>query len=185
VHDGVPFPLAFAVSKPKTRRKPGGVFQSKPQLAIALIQELYALGFRFSVVLADSRYGEHGEFTAARHRLGLQYVVTVRSNHPVWTGPGECKRYTRWHAFDPVFADGTSAPRCLRETVFGPRRSRQTQRFVHGTAGRWYAAVDTPLVRARPARSRLARLPPPPIDGALPHASGRLPDRCVCSIGTA
>jgi SRSO17 transposase len=143
VLDGVPFPLTFRVYKPKTRLKPGDVFTSKPQLAIDLIQELHALGLRFSVVLADSMYGESGEFTAALHRLGLQYVVAIRSNHPVWTGPGERKRYTRWRTFDRVFADGSSAPRFIREVVFGPRRPWQTQRFFQITTDTVHQPPET------------------------------------------
>ncbi len=34
----------------------------KPPLAVELIEELLALGFRFSVVLADSLYEERGPF---------------------------------------------------------------------------------------------------------------------------
>jgi SRSO17 transposase len=72
VLDTVTFPLAFRIYKPQRRLKPGDVYQSKPQLAVELIQELAAQGCRFSVVLADSRYGESGEFISALHRLGLQ-----------------------------------------------------------------------------------------------------------------
>jgi SRSO17 transposase len=54
VLDAVTFPLAFRLYKPKTRLKAGDVYQSKPHLAVELIQELQAAGFQFSVVLADS-----------------------------------------------------------------------------------------------------------------------------------
>jgi len=130
--DGTPFPLAFRVYKPKSRLKPGDVFKSKPQLAVELIQELQALGFRFSVVLADSMYGESWDFTHALHRLQLLYVVAIRSNHVVWLPPGEHKRYNRWHTFDRVFADGSSTPRFIREVVFG-RRKGYRQRFFQLT----------------------------------------------------
>ena len=92
VLDTVTFPLAFRLFKPRSRLKPGDVYKSKPQLAIELIQDLMALGFHFSVVLADSLYGESGEFISALHRLGLRYVVAIRSNHGVWTFPGERRR---------------------------------------------------------------------------------------------
>jgi SRSO17 transposase len=83
------------------------------------------MGFRFSVVLADSLYGETGEFTSALHRLhrlGLQYVVAIRSNHGVWLLPGQRVRQTRWRPFDRVFTDGSTEQRFLRETIFGARR---------------------------------------------------------------
>jgi SRSO17 transposase len=95
VLDTVTFPLAFRIYKPQRRLKPGDVYKSKPQLAVELIQELAAQGFHFSVVLADSLYGESYDFISALHRLGLQYVVAIRSHHIVWTFPGERVRQTR------------------------------------------------------------------------------------------
>jgi SRSO17 transposase len=53
--------------------------------------------------------------------LGLQYVVAVRSNHVVWTFPGERVRQTRWRPFARVFTDGTTEQRSICEFVFGQR----------------------------------------------------------------
>ncbi len=117
------FPLLFRVYKPQTRLKPGDVYQTKPQLAIELIEELVALGFRFSVVLADSLYGESGPFISALHRLGLRYVVALRSNHGVWMLPGQRIRQTRWRPFARVYTDGSSEQRFIRETIYGTRRA--------------------------------------------------------------
>lgn len=122
VLDTVTFPLAFRIYKPQRRLKPGDVYKSKPQLAVELIQELAVQGFHFSVVLADSLYGESGEFISALHRLGLQYVVAIRSNHGVWMFPGQRFRRTRWRPFARVFTDGSSEQRFIRELVFGQRR---------------------------------------------------------------
>ena len=72
VLDTVTFPLAFRLYKPRRRLQPGDVYKSKPQLAVELIQELAAQGLHFSVVLADSLYGESDDFISALHRLGLQ-----------------------------------------------------------------------------------------------------------------
>jgi SRSO17 transposase len=121
--DTTTFPLLFRIFKPASRLKPGDVYQTKPQLAIAIIEELLALGFRFSVVLADSLYGESGPFIAALHRLGLQYVVAIRSNHGVWMLPGQRIRQTRWRPFARVFTDGSSEQRFLRETIYGTRHA--------------------------------------------------------------
>ena len=115
------FPLLFRVYKPESRLKPGDVYQTKPQLAVELIEELLALGFHFSVVLADSLYGESGPFISALHRLGLQYVVAIRSNHGVWLGPGQRVRQTRWRPFERVFTDGSAEQRFIRETIYGAR----------------------------------------------------------------
>src|SRR5262249_49498159 len=116
------FPLLFRVFKPKGCLKAGDVYKTKPQLAIEIVEELLALGFRFSVVLADSLYGDSGPFTSALHRLGLSYVVAIRSDYGVWMLPGQRVRQTRWRSFARVFTDGTSQERFLRETVFGTRR---------------------------------------------------------------
>ena len=117
------FPLLFRLFKPQTRRKAGDVYQTKPQLAIEMIEELLALGFRCSVVLADSLYGDSGPFSSALHRLRLPYVVAIRSSHGVWLLPGQRVRRTRWRSFERVFTDGTSQERFIRETVFGTRRA--------------------------------------------------------------
>lgn len=42
---------------------------SQPQLAVELIHEVAAQGFRFSVVIPDSRYGEISGFTRTLHGL--------------------------------------------------------------------------------------------------------------------
>jgi SRSO17 transposase len=54
-----------------------------------------ALGFRMSVALADTLYGESSEFISALHRLHLPYVVAIRSKHGVWMLPGQRIRQTR------------------------------------------------------------------------------------------
>jgi SRSO17 transposase len=117
------FPLLFRLFKPAPRLKPGDVYQTKPQLAVEIIEELLALGFRFRVVLADSLYGESGPFIAALHRLHLQYVVALRSNHGVWMLPRQRIRQTRWRPFARVFTDGSSEQRFVRETIYGTRRA--------------------------------------------------------------
>lgn len=117
------FPLLFRVYKPESRLKPGDVYQTKPQLAVEIIEELLRLGFRVSVVLADSLYGESGPFLSALHRLGLTYVVAIRSNHGEWLGPGQRVRQTRWRPFERVFTDGSSEQRFIRETIYGAHRA--------------------------------------------------------------
>jgi SRSO17 transposase len=115
------FPLLCRLFKPQTRLKAGDVYKTKPQLAIEIIEELLALGFRFQVVLADSLYGDSGPFTSALHRLRLPYVVAIRSSHGVWMLPGERIHQTRWRPFARVFTDGSTEQRFLRETIFGHR----------------------------------------------------------------
>jgi SRSO17 transposase len=124
---------SWRIFKPESRLKAGDVYRTKPQLAIEMIEELLALGFRFSVVLADSLYGDSGPFISALHRLRLQYVVAIRSNHGVWMLPGQRIRRTRWRSFDRVFTDGTSQGRFIRETIFGTRQPAQPVRYYQIT----------------------------------------------------
>ena len=117
------FPLLFRVFKPQSRLQAGDVYKTKPQLAVEIVEKLVALGFEFSVVLADCLYGESPEFISALHRLKLQSVVAIRSNHAVWLLPGQRVRQTRFRPFERVFTDGTSQERFIRETIYGTRQA--------------------------------------------------------------
>ena len=119
--DQITFPLLFKVFKPRTRLKPGDSYKTKPALAVDIIKELQKWGFRFSVVLADSLYGESSDFVGALENLHLTYVVAIRSNHGVWLPPGQRLRYTNWRPFERVFSNGKQHTRFIREIVFGQR----------------------------------------------------------------
>jgi SRSO17 transposase len=123
VLDEITFPLIFAVFKPQKRLNQEDQYKTKPQIAIELIQTLTQQGFHFEVVLADSLYGESGEFIAALQRLELQFVVAIRENHGVLMPPGQRLRYTTWSKFDRVFANGETETRYIREIIFGQRRA--------------------------------------------------------------
>jgi len=73
------------------------------------------------VVLADSLYGESGDFISELEKLHLKYVVAIRSKHGVWLPPGQRVRYTNWRPFERVFSNGDSQTRYIREIVFGQR----------------------------------------------------------------
>jgi len=49
--------LCCLVYKPKERLKPEDSYRSKPEIAAGMMRDLKAMGFRFSLVLADSLYG--------------------------------------------------------------------------------------------------------------------------------
>jgi SRSO17 transposase len=117
------FPLLFRVFKPRERLKPGDGSQTKPQLAGEIVEDLLARGFHFSVVLAESLSGESPAFIGALHRLQLQDVVAIRSNHAVWLLPGQRVRQTRLRPCERVFPDGSSEQRFIRETVSGQRQA--------------------------------------------------------------
>ena len=123
VLDAITFPLGFAVFKPQKRLKQEDQYKTKPHIAIELIHTLKQQGFHFEVVLADSLYGESGDFIAALQKLDLQFVVAIRENHGVWMLPGQRLRYTTWSTFARVFSNGDTEPRYIREIIFGQRRA--------------------------------------------------------------
>jgi len=120
--DTITFPLLFSVYTPQFRLHPDDTFHTKPELAIEIIQQLQQQGFQFSLVLADSIYGESGPFISALERLHLHYIVGLRFNHGVWLPSGERIRYTRWRPFARIFTDGSQQPRSIREVIYGHRR---------------------------------------------------------------
>jgi Transposase DDE domain len=108
--------------KPKNRLKEGEKYKTKPQIAIEIIQELKALGFKIKLVLADSLYGESGDVIGCLEKLKLEFVVAIRSNHGVLMPPGSRKRYNRWKAYEQKLSHRQTETRYLREIIFGQRR---------------------------------------------------------------
>jgi SRSO17 transposase len=123
VVDGITYPLIFEIFKPKNRLKEGDKYKSKPQIAIEIIQELKALGFKIKLVLADSLYGESGAVINCLEKLQLEFIVAIRSNHGVLMPAGSRKRYNRWKAYQQELSGHKTETRYLREIIFGKRRS--------------------------------------------------------------
>jgi SRSO17 transposase len=123
---GMTVMLDFEVYKPKSRLKKGESECSKPQLAAQMLRELKNRGFKFSLVLADSLYGEsERNFIDCLEELELEYVLAIRSNHGVWMPAYQGIRYNKWRKFDRIFADGKKQLRYIREVIYGKRRQRQ------------------------------------------------------------
>jgi SRSO17 transposase len=119
--DHITFPLLFKVFKPRTRLQPGDTYKTKPELAVEIIRDLQQWGFRFEVVLADSLYGESGDFIGALEKRHLKDVLAIRSNHGVWLPPGQRVRHTNWRPFERVFSNGEQQTRYIQEIIFGQR----------------------------------------------------------------
>jgi SRSO17 transposase len=71
------------------RRKEVGIpeqvqFQTKPQIALAQIQQAVEDGIAQGVVLADEVYGSNRDFREGVAELKLSYALAVRSNTTVW-----------------------------------------------------------------------------------------------------
>jgi len=117
-------PLLFEVYKPKERLKPEDSYRSKPEIAAGMMRDLKAMGFRFSLVLADSLYGESGSgFVNVLYELKLDFAVAIRSNHAVWLPRKQTVRHNRWRKFERVFSDGKTELRYIREIIL--RRAQQ------------------------------------------------------------
>jgi SRSO17 transposase len=63
------------------------MFATKPQLAGALLDRAHRLGIRPAFVAGDEVYGGSQLRRSIRQR-GMSYVMAVRANHTVTTGPG-------------------------------------------------------------------------------------------------
>jgi SRSO17 transposase len=62
------------------------VFGTKSQIAVALLEEALADGVSPGPLLADSAYGDNGEFRAELRRLKLEFFVQVTgTSHKGWT----------------------------------------------------------------------------------------------------
>ena len=80
-------------AKDPARREKAGIsgnlaFATKPQIAIAQVRKLAALGIRFFWVAADEVYGRSKDFRDACRALGLSYVVIVPCDYKVRLAKG-------------------------------------------------------------------------------------------------
>lgn len=132
VVEGITYPLMFKIFKPRSCLQVGDKYKTKPELAVEILQELKALGFKIKLVLADSLYGESGDVIGVLTKLNLQFIVAIRSNHPVWLLPGERVRYNRWRVYQQELSHHQAEQRFIREIIFGKRR---TIRYYQITPG--------------------------------------------------
>ncbi|MGL5509700.1 MAG: IS701 family transposase [Microcoleaceae cyanobacterium] len=125
-YQGMIFPLKFKIYKPSERLKKGEKYKTKPEIAIEIIKELQALGFRIGKILADSLYGESAsKFMATVEELGIEYAVSIRSNHGVWLPATAKVRVNKWRVFENQVSDEKIEKRYIREIIYGKRQDRQ------------------------------------------------------------
>lgn len=122
VVEEITYPLIFKIFKPRKCLKAGDQYQTKPQIAQLIIQELKEWGFRIKLVLADSLYGESGDVIRLLESFQLSYIVAIRSNHGVLMTPGTSKRYNQWRAYQQKLSQRKTETRYIREIIFGKRR---------------------------------------------------------------
>lgn len=133
VKEGITFPLLFEIYKPKSRLKEGDKYQSKPQIAAQLVEQLVNQGLQVRYVLADSLYGE-STTTLIRvlEKLKLQFMVAIRSNHGVRMPEEEEVRQTSWKKFQRILSKDKRETRYVCEIIFG-KRNKDTY---------WYLTTD-------------------------------------------
>jgi SRSO17 transposase len=132
--------VADKARRKKTRVPREVKFQSKPQIAAAMIRQALAAGkVRFDWITADELYGSSGDFLDALEAMKQRYVVEVKRNTVVWTvdpaslpgaypGPKRrrklgCYRYREVQSVEKVAADLPEAAwhaMVLREGAKGP-----------------------------------------------------------------
>ncbi len=95
-------------------------FQTKWQLALALIDEARTWGLRCGVVLADAGYGEVTEFRQGLEDRHLPYAVGIPSTVRVWTKPPRLRK-TRGRS---PSSRSTELPTASRPTACTPNSVR-------------------------------------------------------------
>ncbi len=96
-------PLAAQLYLPRSwsedaaRRAEAGVpaevaFRTKPELALALIEQAHADGVCPAPVLGDSAYGDSADFRQGVRQLGMEFFLQVEPTHKAWTEPVALER---------------------------------------------------------------------------------------------
>jgi SRSO17 transposase len=121
-------PKEWTDDRPRCRQAgiPDAVpFQTKPQLALALVERALDAGVPAAWVVADEVYGNDGTFRRALETRDQAYVVAVRSDYPVSTWPpfGPPAPWTVSAVVTAALAAGvaTWARRSCGEGAQGPR----------------------------------------------------------------
>jgi SRSO17 transposase len=131
-------------------------FATKPQLALELLGQLAAAGLVKAPVLADSAYGNNGDFRAGLQALHLEFFLQIDPRQLLgWAQPVavEQKR-TRWHV-----REGEPPARSLAELFTNPQ------------AVRWHPC-SWKAADGQTRHTRLAWMPvylPAPLDRGADH----------------
>ncbi|MFN8534260.1 MAG: IS701 family transposase [Dehalococcoidia bacterium] len=180
------YPLHLAPYTPAKRLAQGKAdpaFRTKPEIAHDLLAEAQAAGVPFRAVVADSFYGDNGEFEAALRAAEAPYVLAVKPSKAHWAPaeavhtPQEAAEALRWYGVDEpgdwtaisrVFHDDHLAGWWAAELVFGPYGPDRARRVVVITTdpatlpplSTWYLLTNLPA----PGSERAAASPIPSAD---------------------
>ena len=172
------WPLAVEPFTPKQHFAKGmsdPAYQTKPQLAVALVQQAVADGLPFRAVVADSFYGENETFRTGLVQLGVGYVLALRPSHAWWAladqtnSLAEAARTTIWDDPDAPgdwqrverrFRDGHTETWWALEIGVGPYGPHRRERAVVATTDpatlpahtTWYLVTNLPALDTDRAR---------------------------------
>jgi SRSO17 transposase len=65
-------------------------------------------------------YGDE-DVIGALNQLKLDFIVAIRSNHPVWLLPEQRVQYSRWFVYEQTLPYRQSDLRFIREIIFSQR----------------------------------------------------------------
>ncbi len=133
------------------RGKSDPAFRSKPQIALALVEQAVAAGIPFRAVVADCFYGEHDAFRLGLHTRTIGYVLALQPSH-AW-----------WHPIDTIGSLGEVADAAVWEDADHPGAWMPvTRTFRDGHAETWWglAVVAGPYGPAKPTRAVVATTDP-------------------------
>ncbi|WP_205665102.1 transposase, partial [Caldimonas tepidiphila] len=99
-------------------------FRTKPQIALALIEQARRAGIEFEAVVADCFYGDNQELEAALHARGIPYVIARRGKVGLGWAPAD-----RAHSFMDAAQE---LPRRAWRSI--------TRYFRDGHTEQWWAA---------------------------------------------
>jgi SRSO17 transposase len=171
---GVYYPLAVEPYTPKDWFALGNAdpaFRTKPQIALALVDQALAAAWPFRAVVADCLYGEHHGFTAGLQARGVPYVVALKPSH-AWRAPAEAigavwevaaaggwvsaAQPGAWVPVERSFRDGHTTTWWALEGVAGPYGPNRARRLVIATPdpamlpepATWYLVTTLPAAEA-------------------------------------
>ena len=159
-------------------------YRTKPQIALALVQQAARDGIPFRAVVADSFYGENDAFRSGLHDLGVGYVLALRPSHTWWARVGTINSLAEaaqaaawdgsdapgdWQPVDRRYRDGHTARWWALDVRVGPYGPDKRQRVVIATTDpatlpeltTWYLVTNLPVPAIRPAA---ASLPPADVE---------------------
>jgi DDE superfamily endonuclease len=172
--ESVYYPLAVEPYTPApwfSLGKNDPAFRTKPEIALALVDQALARDWPFRAVVADCLYGEHLGFTSGLTARGVPYVAALRPSH-AWWAPAEAigavwevaaaggwagpEQAGAWLPVERSFRDGHTTTWWALEGVAGPYGPERGRRLVIATAdpatlpetATWYLATTLPAAEA-------------------------------------